>query len=279
MLLNPNEVLGYNPSYEPGTPGYDDPNYTMSDAFREISNNEDISGSLIKTTTVGANLYYVFNNKRFSYPAAWSKSARQKISAGSPLAGMGFTHQKIESTMYLFSVAMLTLGSLFDEEGDNPYEGLLQHSTICTEMSFDDYTLWGGYAYNWVPAHNFLIGASATLGVGIKHLSGNNRTYRSDMQRVIDNLEGSIPGFVVPEPYSYNSTIVDFDAVGRLAFMWNNDRFFSGLRGNVNYYRYRNGSLLVKSDKLYWSAELCFGFKFGASKYWKQKKNILNGTN
>ncbi|MDO5446627.1 MAG: DUF4421 domain-containing protein [Prevotellaceae bacterium] len=280
MKMHPDYPLGYNPTFEPGTPGYDDPNYSLSDAFKDLSNSEDISGSLIKTTTVGANLYYVFNNKRFSYPAAWSKSARQKISAGSPLAGVGYTHQKIESSMYLFSMAtalmlMMSEDDLGLAEYFDKYNETMKHSTLCTCMRFDDYTLWGGYAYNWVPARNFLVGASATLGVGVKHLSGNNDSFHETIKQLNEEFGEEPSAFTVPELYGYSGTIVDIDAVGRLSLMWNNDRLFGGARGSINYYRYRNGSLPIKSDKLYWSAELCFGFKFGESKYWKQKKAAM----
>ena len=44
----------------------------------------------------GFNLYYIFNNKRFSYPAAFSQSSVQKISAGSWLAGIGYTRNSLE---------------------------------------------------------------------------------------------------------------------------------------------------------------------------------------
>ena len=35
----------------------------------------------------GLNLYYIFNNRRFSYPAAFSQSTNQRCNAGSFIAG------------------------------------------------------------------------------------------------------------------------------------------------------------------------------------------------
>lgn len=44
---------------------------------------EDFNG--LKVKMKGLNLYYIFNNRRFSYPAAFSQSTNQRRSAGSLL--------------------------------------------------------------------------------------------------------------------------------------------------------------------------------------------------
>ena len=41
---------------------------------------EDFSG--IKVDIKGLNLYYIFNNRKFSYPAAFSQSTNQRRNAG-----------------------------------------------------------------------------------------------------------------------------------------------------------------------------------------------------
>lgn len=79
--------------------------------------------------------YYVFNNRRFSYPAAFTQSYTQKRSAGSLIAG-----------------ANLVFGQL--ELGD---------STNGTELYLvtnGHLSLGIGYAYNFVLPHNWLIHAS-----------------------------------------------------------------------------------------------------------------------
>lgn len=44
----------------------------------------------------GFNLCYITNHKKFSYPAAFSQIACLQIkSAGSPILGIGYTHQKL----------------------------------------------------------------------------------------------------------------------------------------------------------------------------------------
>lgn len=52
---------------------------------------EDLPFNGFQSSIKGFNLYYIFNNKRFSYPAAFSQSTVQRKSAGSFLAGIGYT--------------------------------------------------------------------------------------------------------------------------------------------------------------------------------------------
>jgi len=50
----------------------------------------------IQVGITGFNLYYIFNHKKFSYPAAYSQSTIQRRSAGSPLVGIGYTHHSLK---------------------------------------------------------------------------------------------------------------------------------------------------------------------------------------
>ena len=47
-----------------------------------------VAGGLVRHTILSANGYYVFNHRRFSYPAALSQSYRQRRSAGSWMLGL-----------------------------------------------------------------------------------------------------------------------------------------------------------------------------------------------
>lgn len=49
-----------------------------------------------KSSIKGFNLYYIFNHRRFSYPAAYSQSTVQRRSAGSMLLGIGYTEHELE---------------------------------------------------------------------------------------------------------------------------------------------------------------------------------------
>ena len=50
---------------------------------------EDFSG--IKVDIKGLNLYYIFNNRKFSYPAAFSQSTNQRRNAGTFIAGFSIS--------------------------------------------------------------------------------------------------------------------------------------------------------------------------------------------
>ena len=59
-----------------------------------ISYSSEFSG--LKVETRYLNLYYIFNNKKFSYPAAYNQSTVQRISTGSFIAGFSCSSHKLD---------------------------------------------------------------------------------------------------------------------------------------------------------------------------------------
>ena len=55
---------------------------------------EDFSG--IKVDIKGLNLYYIFNNRKFSYPAAFSQSTNQRRNAGTFIAGFSISKHHLD---------------------------------------------------------------------------------------------------------------------------------------------------------------------------------------
>ena len=92
----------------------------------------DLPADKLTVITFNMNLYYAFNNKKFSYPAAFSQSYIQKSSAGSFLLAASGMHQranyKWEETIKLL---MTNIG------------------------------IGAGYAYNFVPGKGWLLHISA----------------------------------------------------------------------------------------------------------------------
>ncbi len=84
--------------------------------------------------------HYVFNNKRFSYGAAFVQNKRQKISAGSFLLGGGVYLTKIQS------------------DGSFVHKG----KTTIRNMQFG---ISAGYAYTWVLGSKWFINGSSTVGI------------------------------------------------------------------------------------------------------------------
>ena len=95
---------------------------------------KDIEG--VKSRRIYANGYFVFNNRKFSYPAALTQSYRQKRSCGSVIAGVSFFHNTLELNPEALSAAT---------------EGRIPATSIIQRSAYDCLNINCGYAYNWVP--------------------------------------------------------------------------------------------------------------------------------
>lgn len=94
----------------------------------------------IKVRTVFADGYYLFNNRHFSYAAAYKQSVLQKRSAGSLMAGAMFYYGSIDYASHT--------------NGDLIY---LMHGLGRVKMWQG--SIGVGYAYNWVPTPGLLLNA------------------------------------------------------------------------------------------------------------------------
>lgn len=97
FALNPAKLTGRNKDYEFNLNSYGnrmgaDLIITSSKTFRgkaESGGNEfDISPGQVSMSMIQGNVYYTFNHRRFSFPAAFSQSQVQKRSCGSWLLGL-----------------------------------------------------------------------------------------------------------------------------------------------------------------------------------------------
>ena len=96
---------------------------------------QEIPEEMLKTSSVDANYYYVFNHRKFSYPAAFTQTYIQKRNAGSFIAGASFE-----------SVVM-DIGEKWRFLEDEDYRVM-------------DVKLLGvgvGYGYNFVPTSSWLV--------------------------------------------------------------------------------------------------------------------------
>ena len=97
----------------------------------------DMSAGMLKVRTLNLNAFYVFNSRRFSYPAAFTQSYIQRRSAGSFLlaaSGQG-QHGTVSSDF----------------------------TALSSEMDFKmtNIGIGAGYGYNYVPASGWLLHISA----------------------------------------------------------------------------------------------------------------------
>lgn len=161
LSLNPQKMFGkskdteFNFNYYNNKFGVD---LTYSDAkrFRSSTNFADlfIGGNDVfdwenaRLKSYSANLYYVFNNRKFSYPAAFSHSWVQKKSAGSLLAGISCMFGHMDFDLSTITPALAS---------DLNY--------MASNINLRNVTLKLGYAYNFVPNKHWLIHASFAPGI------------------------------------------------------------------------------------------------------------------
>ena len=187
----------------------------------------------LRSTINGVNAYWIFNHKKFSYPAAYSQSTNQRRSAGSFMAGFSHSRHSIS----------------FDCE--KLPSSVLQHlspSLQFNHIKYSDYSLGFGYGYNWVFAKNWVSNLSLLPGIGYKK------------SRIDDN------------DFKGESWIKDinFDFITRAAIVYNNAKYFAGASLVLHTYDYRKPNLSVTNS--FGTLRIYAGFNFWPKKEFKNNK-------
>lgn len=193
----------------------------------------------LTSTIKGFNLYYIFNHRRFSYPAAFSQSTIQRHSAGSPLLGIGYTRHSLDVDWE--ELNRIVTGRLGIRPADTPIDSTLMFG----QVKYTDVSVSGGYAYNWVFARNWLLAGSLSLALAYKRSTGDV-THRS---------------FSFSD-FKFNN--INFDGIGRFGLVWNNSRWFAGMSTILHAYNYRRSKF--STNNFFGSVNLYAGFNFGRKK-------------
>ena len=192
---------------------------------------EDFSG--LKVDIKGLNLYYIFNNRKFSYPAAFSQSTNQRRNAGTFIAGFSISKHNLD-----FDYQQLPA---YIQERMNPGMKVNKIKYTNANISF-------GYAYNWVFARNCLVCLSLTPAIAYK---------ASDVDA--ETQEGKA---------WYSKFNLDF--LLRAGVVYNNGKYFVGtsfVGKNYNYHR-NNFSL----DNGFGTLQVYVGFNFHLRKEYRKKE-------
>ncbi len=115
--------------------------------YNELSNRDGsyITYPKMKIHIYGGTFQWVFNNKKFSYKAAFNQNERQLKSAGSFLLGVAAYYTKLSTdTVKLFS----------------------EMKSIHENIQFG---MTGGYAYSWVLDKSWFVTGSLDVGVNLGH--------------------------------------------------------------------------------------------------------------
>ncbi len=180
----------------------------------------------ISSISFGISNLYVFNNKRFSYKAAFVSTAIQKKSAGSLYIGPQLIMFGISADSSFFPK-----NSTFDE-----------FPTI-TSFSRISIGALGGYAYNFIIAKQFYISASlgTAFSIGRQAYVVDDDSYLLRYVPSFDILPRIAFGFSNEKYYGGFSAVTKvsgFDALQEteklgMVFNYSNFRFFFGKRFNV----------------------------------------------
>ena len=178
---------------------------------------KDVKFDGLKTSIKSLNVYYIFNHKRFSYPAAYGQSTVQKKSCGTWKLGFIYSHQALDFDYSRLPSSLITGGNngvgLYDELKFN-------------EINYYDYSINFGYAYNWVFAPNLLCSVSIAPAVGYKFAKGES----FESQDIL-----------------FKRSTFNFDAIGRMGLVWNTNRFFMGTSAVVHAYNYNKSKFSISN--------------------------------
>lgn len=168
--------------------------------------------------------FYVFNNKRFSFPAAFSQSFVQKKSAGSVIAG------------FAFQGGLLRL--LNEENEEYPID-------IRAKMSYLGVGV--GYGYNLVFGKNWLFHTSILPTITI-----HNKIYTHFFdEREKERERGPI--FIV------NARVAIVKTLGPRLRLWGAECLLGASFESNSIVRYRESSSYIQTK---WNSSLFFGVKF-----------------
>ena len=148
----------------------------------------------LKLESYGIDVYYFFNNKRYSHGAAYNFSKIQKRSAGSLIAGLTVSSQDVDID---FSGLSDDMKSYLPEPDKQDYR-----------FRYYDYCLVAGYGYNWVISKHWLFNISALPSFGFKHC-----------------LDSSVEG---------NTDLFSLNIKGMFALVYSHRDLFVGLHGKMD---------------------------------------------
>ncbi|MEG1579660.1 MAG: DUF4421 domain-containing protein [Bacteroidaceae bacterium] len=186
----------------------------------------------LNTYLTSLNVYYIFNHKHFSYPAAFSQSTVQRKSCGSWKLGFNYAHQKIS-----FDYTKLPL-SLSGTDGT---ENWLNNELKFKKINYYDYSINFGYAYNWVFSRNSLLSISLSPAIGYKYTNAEK-----------PNVQDAI---------NYNINNLNFDLIARIGLVWNNTKYFGGISFILHSYSYKKDRFSVNNTFGYLSMYAGLNFK------------------
>lgn len=182
--------------------------------FADKRKYEDTKFNGLNYQMKGLNVYYIFNHRKFSFPAAFSQSTEQRRSCGSLKLGFSYSHHKIS-----FDHTQLPL----------PVQEGLDEGQKFSTVNYSDYNISFGYSYNWVFKRNWLLAGSFTPAVAYTH----------------SHLEQS-KGFNPLKDLKFKNMNVDF--ISRIGLVYNNAHHFGGLSLIIHSFNYKKNQFSINNS-------------------------------
>ena len=185
----------------------------------------DFSG--LKVRAMGFNVYYVFNNNHFSYPAAYAQSTVQKISRGTLVAGFSWSRHHLDFNHQLLPDEIRTE---------------LSDDLKFKQVKYLDFNINLGYAFNWVFADNWLLAVALTPAIAYK------------------------ASRITTERHTYNQQFhnINLDFITRTGIVYNNNHFFAGASAVAHIYQYYQKNFALTDN--FGVLNIYAGFNFGLRK-------------
>ena len=192
-----------------------------------------------KSSIKGFNLYYIFNHRKFSYPAAYAQSTVQRRSAGTMLLGIGYTRHKLEVDWDKLSNLV---DSRLNTDGGHEPSAKIDSSLMFSQVKYSDVNVSCGYAYNWVFAKNWLFDFSLSMGLAYNQSSSD--------------VEGEHFDFK-----NFDFKNVNVDGIGRFGLVWNNTKWYAGMSAIIHSYNYKKSQFSTNNS--FGSINVYVGVNFG----------------
>lgn len=179
----------------------------------------------------GIDAQYIFNHRRYSWPAAFGENAVQRKSQGSWKLGFSYNHVTVT----------------FNRNELSPYIAERIDTTLLfNKVSYKDYAISIGYGYNWAFRRNCILAVSILPSIGYR---------QSDITE--HNLDKAVLRNI--------STDVFF----RTSLFWNNTKYFTGIVVDLHTYAYRERKFSLTNA--YGTVKYIVGFDFLKKKQYKDR--------
>ena len=198
----------------------------------------------LNVTITGLNAYYIFNHRKFSYPAAFSQSTCQRKSRGSFIMGAGYTKHSLDLD---YTKLQNTFDRFYPDLSEKVDSGL-----YFNKIRYTDVSLSAGYGYNWVFSRNWLLSVCLSAAIGYKHATGD--TFQD--------------AFDIFPKFDFSFSNLNFDGVGRLGVIWINSQWYFGAYGVLHSYTYRKSQF--QTNNYFGNINVYIGINFGRKKGHKE---------